>query len=162
MLLSTLTESRRIKAMVKKLLTIALTLLLSFFFKGCSVVPKKAQVSCNETNWSMLGQKIARKGGLLKWPPKNLHSCLENKTSHVRWKKSFESGHQKGLTYFCSPKKGFVFGLFGGNYKNHCPKKLAPSFIKEYKKGFKVHQFKKEIVQPAPGWADFRSKSLQF
>ena len=50
------------KAMVKKRLTIALALLLSFLFKGCSVAPKKVKNPCLKANWSLLGQKVASRG----------------------------------------------------------------------------------------------------
>lgn len=135
------------KAMVKKRLTIALALLLSFLFKGCSVAPKKVKNPCLKASWSLLGQKIASKGNLYHWPPKSLEGCHKDKKHHKQWEKSFKQGHKKGLTKFCKAKKAFSFGLQGGVYKNNCPNKLASNFIQEYKKGLKVNQYKKEILK---------------
>ncbi len=133
------------KAMVKKNLTIALALLLSFFFKGCSVAPKKVKNSCLTTNWFLLGQKAANRGSLYSWPPKSFKTCSKNKDHHIGWKKSFKKGFNKGLAKFCKAKRGFSFGLQGGTYKFNCPKNLASHFISEYKKGLKVNHYKKEI-----------------
>ena len=66
---------------------------------------------------------------------------------HSAWGKSFKKGYQKGLLNFCKAKKGFAFGLQGGLYKNQCPKTLSKSFVQEYKKGLKVHHFRKEIAK---------------
>ena len=135
------------KAMVKKHITIALALLLSFFFKGCAVAPKKVKNPCLKANWSLLGQKIASNGSIYNWPPKSLKTCSQNKAHKNRWEKSFKNGYNKGLNKFCKARKGFTFGLQGGSYNNHCPKKLSNTFLQEYKKGLKVNHYKKEIVK---------------
>ena len=135
------------KAMVKKSLTIALPILLSFFFKGCAVAPKKIKKPCITANWSLLGYKAASKGTIYNWPPKNLKACSKNKELQKGWEKSFKQGYKKGLSKFCQAKRGFSFGLQGGPYNNQCPKKLARNFLKEYKKGLKVNHYKNEILK---------------
>ena len=133
--------------MVKKRLTIALALLLSFYFKGCAVAPKKVKNPCLKTNWTLLGQKVARDGSLYNWPPQNLKACAKDKVYKDRWEANFRHGYSKGLNNFCKARKGFTFGLHGGSYNNHCPKKLSSSFLQEYKKGLKVNHYKKEIIK---------------
>ena len=118
--------------------------ILSFLFKGCSVTPKKHKPLASKQTGSPWS-KGCKQGKPLHWPPKTLTSCLKSKEYSPEWKKNFQSGHQKGLNSFCKAKRGFLFGLQGGAYKNQCPKNLSSPFIKEYKKGLKVYQFKREI-----------------
>lgn len=58
---------------------------------------------------------------------------------------AYRAGREQGLSEFCQPHNGFLFGSRGGTYQGVCPAELAPGFVDAYETGRELYVLERRV-----------------
>jgi len=100
---------------------------------GCASVSKE---DCLLTDWYEIGRQDGRQGRARTAFQGRAKACLEHGINADR--QAYYSGHDQGLTYYCSEQNGFELGQKGLAYNAVCPLRLEPNFRAGYNKGMQT------------------------
>jgi len=100
---------------------------------GCASVSKE---DCLLTDWYEIGRQDGRQGRPRTAFQGRAKACLEHGINADR--QAYYSGHDQGLTYYCSEQNGFELGQKGLAYNAVCPLRLEPNFRAGYNKGMQT------------------------
>ena len=118
---------------MKHLLRIIVLAAAVLLFIGCASVSKE---DCLLTDWYEIGRQDGRQGRPRTAFQGRAKACLEHGISADR--QAYYSGHDQGLTYYCSEQNGFELGQKGFAYNAVCPLQLEPNFRAGYNRGMQT------------------------
>lgn len=111
--------------MVRPTLMMALVLL-----SGCASLSKE---ECKNADWFLIGFGDGSIGRPVNTVDDHRKACAKiNVTPDLT---SYERGHRKGLTDYCTAENGFVLGNGGGQYNEVCTRTNENSFLDGYHAG---------------------------
>jgi hypothetical protein len=103
-------------------------------FAGCASISKE---DCMLTDWYEIGRLDGRQGKPRTAFQGRAKACLEHGITADR--QAYYSGHDLGLTYYCTDQKGFELGQRGRPYNAVCPINLEAGFRAGYDRGMQSY-----------------------
>lgn len=107
---------------------------------GCATMSKG---ECLTANWYQVGRNDGARGYERARLYKHREACVEYGVSPQS--SQYYKGRQAGLHSYCTPQNGFDEGRSGRPYRDVCPAKLEPAFLREYRQGEAIHDVLEEI-----------------
>lgn len=114
-----------------RLAAAALVLALS----GCATLSEE---ECRFSDWYDLGYRDGRQGRPADRVSEHAQACGEHGVKPDR--ERYFSGHEDGLSSYCTLHNGFQIGENGGGYANVCPSPSEEDFLRGYSVGQALHR----------------------
>src|SRR5690625_2734851 len=102
---------------------------------GCATMSKG---ECLTANWYQIGRNDGARGYERARLYEHREACAEYGVTPRSTR--YYKGRQAGLRAYCTPQNGFDEGRSGRTYRNVCPAKLEPAFLREYRQGRAIHE----------------------
>ncbi len=115
-------------------------LLISLLMSGCATLKKE---ECLTADWVQIGYEDGLKGYELDRIGNHRKACAKYGVKPDM--AAYSNGRSKGLTFYCTPVKGYDLGQKGRTFPTVCPEKLAGEFRKGYEAGRQIYLKTREI-----------------
>lgn len=101
---------------------------------------------CATTDWTQLGEQDGAAGRQASYVDQHRQACERHglPVDQTAW----QSGWQRGIAYYCTPRNGLIQGREGRSYANSCPLELKAGFEGAYyvaKRLFDARQSRERI-----------------
>ena len=94
---------------------------------GCASMSKN---ECRAVDWRTIGYEDGVAGYSGERIAQHRKACAKHGVAPDL--DAYRAGREQGLSEFCQPHNGFLFGSRGGTYQGVCPAELAPGFVDAY------------------------------
>ncbi|MCG8687817.1 MAG: DUF2799 domain-containing protein, partial [Desulfobacterales bacterium] len=115
-------------------------LLICLLMSGCATLKKE---ECLTADWVQFGYEDGLKGYELDRIGKHRKACAKYGVKPDM--EAYSNGRSKGLTFYCTPVKGYDLGRKGRTFPTVCPEKLAGEFRNGYEAGRQIYLKTREI-----------------
>ncbi|MGO1246480.1 MAG: DUF2799 domain-containing protein [Oceanisphaera sp.] len=111
---------------------------------GCASMTEQ---ECLTANWLEKGVSDGRSGYALTRLNNHHKACA--KVGVMPNAQQYKEGRNQGLKHYCTPENGFLQGQQGQAYRQVCPAKLAPDFLRAFTDGKQLYNATKRIEEVA-------------
>jgi len=115
-------------------------LIVVLLIAGCASMGKD---ECLNANWLTIGFEDGSRGYPGNRIGEHRKACAKHGVAPDL--ATYESGRQRGLVTWCTPRNGYRVGLGGGHYNGVCPQPLDAPFMEAVSKGRAVYGYQKEV-----------------
>ena len=112
---------------------------------GISACATLNESECVSADWRIIGLEDGSKGRPVTYIGQHRKACAEHGVTPDL--NRYQSGHESGLTRFCTAEVGFAQGKRGYGYNGVCPGELRADFLYGYETGRDLYLINKEINQ---------------
>ncbi len=109
---------------------------------GCATLSEE---ECRYADWHDLGFQDGRQGHPDNRVARHAEACTEYgiRPDADQWR----DGWREGITYFCTPDRGWREGVDGNAYNQVCPPDLEPDFLYGYEPGRDLHRNRQSLQE---------------
>lgn len=109
---------------------------------GCASLSKD---ECNNADWFLIGFEDGSRGKTLSTIGNHRKACA--RVGITPEFTQYESGHQKGVSHYCTAENGFALGEAGGAYNGVCAETTEAPFLQGYQAGKSRFDLRRMIEQ---------------
>ena len=121
---------------------IAISVIGVFTLSACAGGMSKNE--CLYADWQAVGYEDGSRGLPASAVGSHRQACA-NKAGVTPDMTAYLAGREEGLEQFCTPSKGYDFGLRGGHYTGVCQGKDEAAFIAAFEDGLELYQLRANL-----------------